>query len=110
MNWKVIVLSAFLVEFLGLTGYTVYTMGYAGFYEAAAANAATLTLSYDLVIALGLFSVWMVKDARERGTSFAPYLVVTLLLGSAGPLLYLIRREWTAASEPTGVGAARVVC
>ena len=106
MNWKVIVLALCLVEFLGLTSYAIYTVGYLGFFAAAAANAATLTLSYDVVLALSLISIWMWKDARERGASFAPYLVITLLLGSAGPLLYLIRREWTPRTETNSAPGA----
>jgi hypothetical protein len=51
----------------------------------------------DLTIALSLVTVWMVRDARQRGQSVAPFVVLTLLLGSVGPLLYLIRR---AGSTP----------
>lgn len=48
----------------------------------------------DLAIALGLVAVWMLIDARKHGLSITPYLLLTATLGSAGPLLYLIRREW----------------
>jgi hypothetical protein len=36
--------------------------------------------------------VWMGEDAEERKVSALPFLLLTLLLGSVGPLLYLIRR------------------
>ena len=34
----------------------------------------------------------MFRDARSLGVSPVPYLVLTLLFGSVGPLLYLLRR------------------
>ena len=88
-----ILLSSVLTLFLALTGLVIYQHGYVGFFELANANSATRLLGVDLVIALGLFLVWMRVDSRERGMAFLPYLLITLTLGSAGPLLYLIRRE-----------------
>jgi hypothetical protein len=38
----------------------------------------------------------MINDARGRGVSPVPYLMITLFLGSLGPLVYLIRRTATA--------------
>ncbi len=66
--------------------------GYPGFFELAAANWATRLLFVDLSIALALITVWMYLDARERGASFLPCVLLTLTFGAAGPLLYLIRR------------------
>ena len=85
-----------LVLFLGLTAFAVYQHGYVGFFELAMANWATRLMFVDLTIALSLFVVWMVQDARERGGNWLPYALVTLFFGAAGPLLYLIRRP-----EPT---------
>jgi fatty acid desaturase len=93
MNAKQLGLSIPFVGFLGLSVYTVSQYGYWGFFAAAVfANLATLTAAVDLVIALSLVTVWMWFDARERGISPLLYLVLTLTLGSVGPLLYLIRR------------------
>jgi hypothetical protein len=86
-----IVLAAFLV----LTALAVGEHGYLGFFELAAANSATRLLMLDLVIALSLITSWMWRDAERRGAngmSIAPYALITLLFGAAGPLLYLLRR------------------
>jgi hypothetical protein len=45
----------------------------------------------DLLIALGMVLTWVWADARRRGVSPLPYLVVTLLSGSIGTLLYMVR-------------------
>lgn len=91
--FRLIALGSLLVGFLALTVFAVQHHGYAGFFDLALANWATRLLFVDLVIALGLCAVWMVQDARSRGAAFAPYLLLTLFLGSTGPLLYLILRQ-----------------
>lgn len=98
MTGKRSILWCVLVAFLGLTAFAVEQHGYLGFFELAAANWATRLLFVDLSIALGLILVWMYLDSRERGASFLPYVAVTLLLGAAGPLLYLIRRPERSAT------------
>jgi hypothetical protein len=92
MNAKQIGLGLVLADFAALTAYAVYQYGYVGFFEALLANAVGLTVFVDLCIALSLVMVWMWRDARERGISALPYIVVTLFTGSIGPLAYLIRR------------------
>ena len=103
MNGTQIVLSVVLAAFSVLTGYALYVHG-ASFVELATANAVTITLTADLLIALSLVVVWMWRDARDRGISPLPYVLLTLGTGSAGPLLYLIRRETAGSIEHTTVG------
>jgi hypothetical protein len=45
---------------------------------------------FDLIIALGLFIVWMWRDALNAGRNPWPWLLITLSVGSFGPLIYLI--------------------
>ena len=85
-------LSIPLIDFLGLTAYAVSQYGYLGFFDAVMANSATTTAVVDLLIALSLVVVWMWRDARERGVSPLFYLILTVTLGSVGPLLYLVQR------------------
>ena len=98
MSGKQIVLWLVLLDFAALSVYAVMQHGYLGFFELAMANWATRLMFVDLTIALALFTVWMVQDARARGGSWLPYALVTLCFGAAGPLLYLIRRPQPAAA------------
>src|SRR5262245_9172396 len=93
MNAKQLGILVLLVDFLGLEAYAVWRYGYVGVFELLFANAATAVAFTDLCIALGLVMLWMWQDARGRGTSILPYVVLTLGLGSVGPLLYLLVRE-----------------
>ena len=92
MNRKQLVLSAALIVLLAMDAYSIYLYGYIGFFRMALANFAGVTAFVDLVIALVLILAWMGDDARQRKVSAIPYLVLTVALGSIGPLLYLICR------------------
>jgi len=92
MSWKRIVPLFVLADFSALTAYAVAQHGVVGVFVLAFANAATITLSVDLMIALTLVAGWMWTDARSRGVAPLPYLLLTMTLGSVGPLLYLVRR------------------
>ena len=50
----------------------------------------------DLVISLLICLFFISKDAPTRGLPFWPFLVLTLALGSFGPLAYLVMRELRA--------------
>ena len=105
MNLKQIVTGLVLADFVALTAYAVWQHGYLAFLDVAAMNAITVQVSVDLVIALSLVTLWMWNDARARGVSPLPYVVVTLFLGSIGPLLYLFRRF---GDEPAHESAVRI--
>ncbi len=101
MNWKLIGLGLVLADFTAFSAYAIWHHGYLGLFDAAFTNLATLQVFGDLVIALSVFVIWMVGDARARGIGALPYVVATLFLGSIGALLYLIRRELAAAPART---------
>lgn len=93
-----------------LVAFTVYTLGvvaergYTGFLELAVAEPWGGQMFVDLVIALTLFLVWMVRDARERGIAAWPYALLVLTTGSIGALAYLVHRtvrEERAAAPAT---------
>ena len=89
-----------LADFSALTAYAVAQHGFVGVFALAFANTATITLAVDLVIALSLVVGWMWRDARDRGVTPIPYLLLTMVLGSVGPLLYLVRRPSDRAAAP----------
>jgi len=93
MNGKQLGLLALLVGIGGLDAYAISQFGYLGLFDAMFVNAATTLASAEMTIALGLVTVWMWRDARDRGTAIVPYVVLTLVLGSVGPLVYLLVRE-----------------
>jgi hypothetical protein len=105
MNAKQVGLSVVLVSFLAFTAYALFQHGYIGFFEAVLASTAGVQAFVDLVIALSLIMTWMWNDTRERGISPVLYMVLTLTLGSIGPLLYLIRRAGHAHSHPIHLSA-----
>jgi uncharacterized membrane protein len=47
----------------------------------------------DLVILAVLACFWMVRDGRAHGLNPWPFVILTVLAGSFGPLLYLVARE-----------------
>ncbi|MEZ5649561.1 MAG: DUF2834 domain-containing protein [Burkholderiaceae bacterium] len=100
MKPTVILLIVVLAAFGALSGYAMLEVGYFGIFAAGLADAGGLQLLVDLVIACTLAMIWMVDDARHRGRTVWPYLVLTLFAGSFGPLLYLLHREWTRAATP----------
>ena len=104
MNGKQIVLAVILAGFLALTGYALWVHELVEFVELLMANAVTVLLAADLTIALTLVMIWMWTDARDRGVSPVPYVLLTLTTGSAGPLLYLIRRESAGGMRRAVVG------
>ncbi len=108
MNAKQIGISVLLAGFVGLNVYAVAQHGYVGVFEAALATPAGVAVFVDLCISLSLLALcWLVPDARDRGLSALPYLVLTVAFGSIGPLIYLIRRESTEERVDTAIAMSR---
>ena len=81
---------AILIPFTLLTLYAVSQVGFIGIFEYHLHSAAGWQVIADLVIALVLLLTWLVPEARKAGRNPWPWVVATLLLGSIGPLLYLV--------------------
>lgn len=99
MSRDKLVVGVLLLDLLAVTVYAVVTQGVGGFVSFfTEAGGWDWQIFSDLVIALLLCCGWMWRDAKRRGASAAPYIALTLVAGSFGPLVYLLRRP---GSEPT---------
>ena len=76
--------------FSAFTFWALAQTGLVGFYEQLLGSPAGMQVFADIAIALVLVLAWMWRDARANGRRFWPYAVLTLALGSIGPLLYLL--------------------
>jgi len=78
-----------LIPFALLTLYALAEVGYVGIFDYHRHSPAGWQVFADLVVALVLVLSWLIPDARSRGRNPWPWVVLTLFLGSIGPLLYL---------------------
>lgn len=85
----VVTLSAFAV----LTGAAVWKEGVVGIFSSITNSYGSMQIFADLVIALVLVMVWMWHDAKNMGRNVWPWIALTLVAGSFGPLLYLLTRK-----------------
>lgn len=67
--------------------------GYTGFLHVAFREPWAMQMLIDLLISLTMVSSLLVVDARRRKRAAWPWLLATLLLGSVGPLWYLVFRS-----------------
>ena len=98
MNWKQIVLSLVLLDFMALCVWALWSHGgMLPMLEELASTPAGLNVMADFLIFYVAGMVWMVRDARERGLSPWPWVVTTAATGSIGLLAYLIKRAASPA-------------
>lgn len=100
MSMRLVSLVIVLVLFGALSAVALADVGYVGILAPHFQSWGAAQVLADLVILALLGCGWMVQDARARGTSAWPYVLVTLVAGSFGVLLYLLVREWAAGRAP----------
>lgn len=93
MSVRLVLLVAVLALFGALTAVALSDVGYFGIIQPHFQTWGAGQVLADLVIVSGLACVWMVNDARSRGATAWPFVALTLVGGSFGPLLYLALRE-----------------
>ena len=101
MKQKKVLAIAILIPFSLLSIYAVLEVGYIGILDYHRHSPAGWQVFTDLVIALVLLFTWMIPEAQKEGRNPWPWVVITLFLGSIGPLLYL-----ATAREPATVRGA----
>mgnify|MGYP001815876036 CR=1 len=90
MDTRRLIAIAILIPFTLLTVYAVMEVGYIGIFDYHRHSPAGWQVFTDLVIALVLVLLWLIPEARRNGRSPWPWVVLTLVSGSFGPLLYLL--------------------
>lgn len=90
MSLKKFLLIDVFVLFGAYSAWVMWHHGYLGIWQAGLANPAALQILADLVICALLIVTWMLQDARQHGRNAWPFVILTLLAGSFGPLLYLL--------------------
>ena len=94
-----LILVPVLVVFTVLSALALWHHGYWGILEPHFKSFGGGQVLMDLVIALSLVMVWMWQDARQHGRNPWPWILVTLVAGSFGPLLYLLSRQQIGESR-----------
>lgn len=87
-----IVLGSVLFFFSILSGFALWYHGYWGILAPHFQSFGAGQVLADLVISLGLVLTWMWQDAKASGRNIWPWLLLTLTMGSFGPLIYLVTR------------------
>lgn len=90
-----------LIPFSLLTLYAIAEVGYIGIFDYHRHSPAGWQVFVDLVIALLLVLTWLIPEAKKAGRNPWPWVVITLFMGSIGPLLYLVFPG--KAPEATGI-------
>jgi hypothetical protein len=78
-----------IIPFALLSAYAVSQVGYWGIFDYHRHSPAGWQVFADLVIALILVLTWMIPNAKENGRNPWPWVLITLTLGSIGPLAYI---------------------
>ncbi|TWC33265.1 uncharacterized protein DUF2834 [Pseudomonas sp. SJZ079] len=102
-----------LIALVGFSSYTLYVMLQAEqsllqFGLQLMTRADTAQVVIDLYLLATLACVWMYSDAKARDKSLAyllPYLALTVVFVSVGPLLYLVLRA-LSKDRPAPVSSA----
>ena len=72
--------------------------GSGGFQAAITHNLTSLQIWVDLVIAVVIWCVWLLWDARETGRNPWPWIIAALIVGCFSPLLYaIVYQRWPAS-------------
>jgi uncharacterized membrane protein YqjE len=93
MSNRLGILFLVIAAFGVLTTLALMSVGYFGILAPHFKSYGEAQVLADLVILALLSCIWIAVDARKSGIPAWPFILVTLVAGSFGPLLYLVMRE-----------------
>lgn len=99
MKFRLFSVIAVFAAFTIYTAIVITNHGVSGLIDVLGQGGWAGQIFVDLCIALGLFIMWMVSDARERGIPALPYAIAILGTGSIGALAYLVHRTVKEAGQ-----------
>jgi hypothetical protein len=99
MSARLIALFVVIGLFGVLSAFALADVGYVGILEPHFQSWGGGQVFADLVILAVLACFWMAADARSSGVNPWPFVAVTLVAGSFGPLFYLVARELKASAR-----------
>jgi hypothetical protein len=105
MPGRFIILLLVIASFGALSTLALLDVGYLGLLKPHFQSWGGAQVFVDLVILAVLVCGWMVKDARERGLPGWPFVLITVFLGSFGPLFYLAIRELRSTQQRPGLAS-----
>ena len=100
MTARLAVLMVLIGLFALLSALAIADVGYFGIIEPHFQSWGGAQVFADLVILAILSCFWMVSDARVNRINPWPFVVLTLVGGSFGPLLYLVLRRIYRLTAP----------
>jgi hypothetical protein len=98
MSARSVLLFLVIAAFGLLTILALLDVGYFGIIAPHFRSLGEAQVLADLVILCVLACLWMSRDAPTRGLAAWPFILATVVLGSFGPLAYLVVRELRAAA------------
>ncbi len=93
MSGRLVLLISVIVAFGILSALALMDVGYFGILEPHFKSYGEGQVLADLVIMCLMGCVWMTYDSRASGLPAWPFVIITIFLGSFGPLFYLLLRE-----------------
>ena len=88
-----------LIPFVIFSGWVLADVGYMGFWRSVLDDPSGVQITLDLFLANGMLLAMMYGDAQKREVTFWPWIALTLLAGSIGPLFYFTYTGWLARSR-----------
>ena len=93
MSVRLIALYLVIAAFGVLSTLALLDVGYFGILKPHFQSWGEAQVFFDLVILGVLACFWIARDSRQSGLPAWPFILATLVLGSFGPLIYLVIRE-----------------